>query len=59
MSAGRAKVRGSKVLSCRNTASRKKHGAWWAGRSLSILDMSVEGFMSPVRGRFAIASGQA
>ena len=43
----------------RKAAHRKKHGACPADRRLSILDIRVEGSMSLVRGRFAIASVQA
>ena len=64
----RAKVRGSETLSCsrgaltsagrcfRKAAHRKKQGACPVGRSPSILDIRVDGCMSPVRGRLAIAS---
>ena len=40
-------------------AHRKKQGACPSGRCPSILDMRVEGSMSQVRGRLAIASAQA
>ena len=38
---------------------RKKQGACPSGRRPSIRDIRVEGCMSPVRGRFAIALARA